>query len=62
MSGGRITWTKYVVHSEVPRWTALGWVSVTGKIFDPRAANHDTYSHIMEWRGAGEPRYPDEAA
>ena len=46
-------WLKYVRHSEVPEWEAIGWVVV-----DTDNGHHSYYSCIMEWRGTGEMMIP----
>jgi hypothetical protein len=49
----RITYYKFVRHSEWPAWTRLGWC------FDcDLGLPHGLYSALFVWRGVGEPVVP----
>jgi hypothetical protein len=49
-----IKYFRYVVHSLIPAYEALGWVrhsSLDG-------CRHGDHASLMEWKGEGEPREP----
>jgi hypothetical protein len=45
---------RYVTHSRVAAFERAGWTSL-----GPSPGHHGNYSHIMEWRGDGEPIDPE---
>lgn len=49
-----ITWTKFVLHSDVDAYKAAGW-ELGG---DLRGTPHGHWSVIMKWAGEGDPIVP----
>jgi hypothetical protein len=47
---------RYVVHSLIPAFEALGW-SNTGVLV---GTHHGSYSDLLEWKGEGDPQEPPE--
>jgi len=54
MSPGTITWTKFVLHTEVEAYREAGWITAG----DLRGTPHGHWSVIMKWNGEGEPVVP----
>lgn len=50
-----ITTFKYVRHEDIPAYVALGWRDTEAL----RDTHHDEHAALLEWRGVGEPVYPD---
>lgn len=45
-----MTYLRYVLHEDVPKFEKQGWILVSGLY-----GNHGTYSVLMQWGGQGEP-------
>lgn len=54
MTIGKITWTKYVTHAEVPAYQKAGWSLGN----DLKGTHHGHWSQIMKWEGEGDPVVP----
>lgn len=46
-----IEWLRYVVHSEIEKYKALGWEISD----DLSGTSHGRWSVLMQWQGEGEP-------
>ena len=46
-----IQWLRYVVHSEIEKYKALGWEISD----DLSGTSHGRWSVLMQWKGEGEP-------
>ncbi len=55
--GGKVTCFRYVPHRRRDAYARMGWAVVADL-----GPHHGIYCVLMEWRGDGEPREPEESA